>query len=118
MLDHTKKPHAKVTLLFEGPADKQNEAIKALKKLGFSNAGNNPPSIPWREAFKEFEGKEPGTSLAGGRHKEGLTQVQLSELTGIPQRHISEMERGKRPIGKKNAKLFSKALNVNYRMFL
>lgn len=75
-------------------------------------------SIPWREAFKEFEGNESGTSLAGGRHKEGLTQIQLSELTGIPQRHISEMERGKRTIGKKNAKLFSKALNVDYRAFL
>jgi DNA-binding XRE family transcriptional regulator len=118
MLDHTKKPHTKVTLLFEGPADKQKEAIAALKKLGFNNAGNTPPSIPWREAFKEFEGNEPGTSLAGGRHKEGLTQVQLAKLTGIPQRHISEMERGKRPIGKKNAKLFSKALNIDYRAFL
>ncbi|WP_211216924.1 helix-turn-helix domain-containing protein [Desulfobacter curvatus] len=75
-------------------------------------------SIPWREAFKEFKGNEPGASLAGSRHKEGLTQVQLSELTGIPQRHISEMERGKRPIGKRNARLFSKALKVDYRMFL
>ena len=118
MLDHTKKPHTKVTLLFEGPADKQNEAIEALKKLGFHSAGNNQPSIPWREAFKEFEGNEPGANLAGGRHKEGLTQVQLSELTGIPQRHISEMERGKRPIGKRNARLFAKALKVDYRMFL
>lgn len=118
MLDHTKKPHTKVTLLFEGPSEKQNEAIEALKKLGFYSASNNPPPIPWREAFKEFEGNEPGTNLAGGRHKEGLTQVQLSELTGIPQRHISEMERGKRPIGKRNARLFAKALKVDYRMFL
>lgn len=44
---------------------------------------------------------EPGMSLAGARHKENLTQRQLSELTGIPQRHISEMENGKRPIGKR-----------------
>lgn len=117
MLDHMKKPHIKVTLLFEGPEEKQEEAIAALEKLGFSNTGDSP-ATPWRDAFKEFEGNEHGTSLAGGRHKEGLTQVQLSKLTGIPQRHISEMERGKRPIGKKNAKLFSKALNVDYRMFL
>ncbi len=118
MLDHTKKPHTKVTLLFEGPAEKQKEAIEALKKLGFSSTGNNSPSIPWREAFKEFESNKPGTSLAGARGKEGLTQVQLSKLTGIPQRHISEMERGKRPIGKKNSRLFSKALNIDYRVFL
>jgi transcriptional regulator with XRE-family HTH domain len=56
--------------------------------------------------------------LAGGRHKEGITQVELSKLTGIPQRHISEMERGNRPIGKKNAKLFAAVLKVDYRTFL
>jgi len=118
MLDHMKKPHTRVTLLFEGPSDREAEAIAALKSLGFNIAGENKKRIPWREAFKEFEGNEAGHNLAGGRHKEGLTQVQLSKLTGIPQRHISEMERGKRPIGKKNAKLFSKALHIDYRMFL
>jgi hypothetical protein len=39
-------------------------------------------------------------------------------LTGIPQRHISEMERGLRPIGKKNARLFAGVLKGDYRMFL
>ena len=113
-----KKPLTKVTLLFEGPAEKQEEAIAALKKLGFTNAGNNSPTIPWRQVFKEFEGNAPGTCLAGSRHKSSLTQAQLSQLTCIPQRHISEMERGKRTIGKKNARLLSKALDVDYRMFL
>ena len=118
MLDHMKKHHTKVKLVFEGPAEKQEKAIAALKKLGFTSAGNNSPTIPWRKAFKEFEGNARGTCLAGSRHKNSLTQVQLAQLTGIPQRHISEMERGKRPIGKRNAKLFSKALHVDYRMFL
>ena len=116
MLEHTKKPHTKTTLLFEGPVEKQEEAIAALKNLGFSIAEND--SIPWRDALKRFKGNEIGTSLSGGRHKENLTQVELSMLTGIPQRHISEMERGKRPIGKKNAKLFATALKIDYRMFL
>jgi len=56
--------------------------------------------------------------LVGARGKEGLTQKQLSEKTGIPQRHISEMENGKRAIGKKNARLFAEALNIDYRIFL
>jgi len=116
MLEHTKNPHTKVSLLFEGPAEKREEAIAALEKLGFRTSKND--SIPWREAFVEFEGNEAGTSLAGGRHKEGITQVELSKLTGIPQRHISEMERGNRPIGKKNAKLFAAVLKVDYRTFL
>jgi len=117
MLEHTKKPHTKVTLLFEGPAGKKKEAIAALKNLGFKTAKNDTP-IPWKEAFKEFEDNEAGTSLSGGRYKEGLTQVELSKKTAIPQRHISEMERGKRPIGKKNAKLFAKVFGVDYRVFL
>ena len=75
-------------------------------------------AIPWRLAFPEFAGNEKGVALAGARGKEGLTQKQLSEKTGIPQRHISEMENGKRAIGKKNAKLFAEALNIDYRIFL
>jgi plasmid maintenance system antidote protein VapI len=39
-------------------------------------------------------------------------------LTGIPQRHISEMERGKRPIGKETAKKLAVALKTDYRVFL
>jgi len=46
---------------------------------------------PWREAFPEFKDNPHGTALAGARHKEGLTQRQLSELTFIKQRHISEI---------------------------
>jgi plasmid maintenance system antidote protein VapI len=39
-------------------------------------------------------------------------------MTGIPQRHISEMENGKRPIGKEMAKKLGKALNISYKVFL
>jgi hypothetical protein len=39
----------------------------------------------------------PAICLRGGRTKEGLTQKQLSEITGIPRCHISAMENGKRP---------------------
>jgi len=47
-----------------------------------------------------------------------MTQQQLSKKLNIPQRHISEMENGKRPIGKTNAKRFSEALNIDYRVML
>jgi plasmid maintenance system antidote protein VapI len=39
-------------------------------------------------------------------------------MTGIRQHHISEMENHKRPIGKKNALKFAKALGTNYKVFL
>jgi transcriptional regulator with XRE-family HTH domain len=76
-------------------------------------------SIPWWEAYPEYsEGQLIGKALAGARYREGTTQTRLSELTGIPQRHLSMMEHGKRPIGKKNARLLAKVLNVDYRVFL
>jgi transcriptional regulator with XRE-family HTH domain len=56
--------------------------------------------------------------FSGARHRAGLSQKQLADLTGVYQRHISEMENGRRAIGKKNAKLFAKALDTDYRVFL
>ncbi len=76
-------------------------------------------AVPCRETYPEYtEEQLAGKALAGMRYREGLTQVQLAAKTGIPQRHISEMEHGKRTIGKKNAKLFADALKTDYRVFL
>ena len=114
MLEHTKKPP--IELKFIGPPTKKDKAIAVLKSMGFVNVSD---SVPWRDLFPEYSDEDlPGLCLAGSRVKEGLTQKQLSELTGIPQSHISEMENGKRPIGKKRAKVLAKALNVGYRIFL
>ena len=74
-------------------------------------------SIPWRRVA-ERRGDVPASVLRGARSKEELTQARLAELTGIPQRHISEMENGKRTIGKEAAKKLAKALNTDYRVFL
>lgn len=52
-------------------------------------------SIAWKNAFSGLQENEAGAYLAGARHREGLTQRQLAENCGIPQRHISEMENGK-----------------------
>lgn len=56
--------------------------------------------------------------LRGARKKEGLTQKQLAQVTGIPQGHISAMENGKMIIDKNIAKQFSEVLKVNYKIFL
>ena len=60
----------------------------------------------------------PGTVIRGLRCRDGLTQQALAKLAGIPQRHISEMENGKRPIGKQNAHKLATAFNTDPRMFL
>ncbi len=114
----TKKPRTKglVVLRFTGPLEKKGKAIEALKSLGFTDTSE---SIPWRDAFPEYDDNTlPGVALAGARAKEGLTQQELSRLTGIPQRHISEMQNGKRAIGKERAKRLAKVLNIGYKVFL
>ena len=75
---------------------------------------------PWREVINELRPDDsiPSAILRGSRNKEELTQVRLSEMTGIPRRHLSEMEHGKRTIGKETAKKLAKALNCDYRVFL
>ena len=75
-------------------------------------------SYDLEEVSPELAWNSGGVSIRGGRGKEGLTQKQLAELTGIAQHHISEMENGKRPIGKETARKLAKALNIDYRVFL
>jgi len=92
------------------------KAIETLKPLGFMDASD---SVPWRDAYPEYKDEDlPGVCLRGSRHKEGFIQKQLADMIGVPQRHISEMENGKRPIGKEMAKRLGKALNIGYKVFL
>ncbi len=60
-------------------------------------------ATPWREVLPYVPEELPGVFLAGARYREGLTQAQLAEATGIPRQHISDMEHGKRPIWKQTA---------------
>ena len=114
MLEHTKE--SPIEIKFIGPIGNKAKAIDALKPLGFVDVSE---TLPWRELFPEYRYEElPGVCLAGSRLKENMTQKRLSELTGIPQSHISDMENGKRSIGKKRAKILAKVLNVGYKIFL
>lgn len=119
MQAHTKKPlieaQAVALLTFTGPAAKVAAAMSAMRELGFTVHGK---ARPWREAFPHSDEEMPGVFLAGARYREGMTQAQLAEATGIPRRHISEMEHGKRPMGKQTARKLAEALKVDPRRFL
>lgn len=117
MLEHTRKPHTEtVEVVFRGPADHLNDAAVAMAGFGFERMDQ---SRPWREYFPEITDQSlPGVCLRAARTREDVTQAKLSELTGIPQRHISEMENGKRPIGKKTAQAIAKVLNMDHRVFM
>src|SRR5215472_1989395 len=106
------------TLAFVGPVDHAEAAREALHALGFEEADTRE-TIPWREAFPPIpDAVLPGRMLRAARSKEGVTQSQLAQLTGIPQRHISEMEHGKRSIGKDRAKKLAQVLHVDYHVLL
>ncbi len=112
MLGHTNERLIEIHLT--GPIEKKTEALVALKALGYEEK-----TVPWRDAFPvEMQENEGGTVLKATRERKGFSQTMLSEQTGIPQPHISEMERGKRPIGKKTAGALAKVLDVDYRIFL
>ncbi|MFA6011952.1 MAG: helix-turn-helix transcriptional regulator [Desulfobacteraceae bacterium] len=100
---------------FIGPQAKISEIKKIALSLGLTDMEDR---VDYREAFPEYKGKENQTALRAYRLREGLTQVQIADLAGIPRRHISDMENGRRPIGKENAKKLADVLNTDYRMLL
>lgn len=93
-----------------------------IKEASSYHVFNETPeeSSSWREAFQEGIDKfsEIGLMLKGGRHKAGLTQKALAEQIGVRPHHISEMEHGKRPIGKNMAQRLAKIFDIDYRVFL
>lgn len=70
--------------------------------------------------FKKTHGDIPKycIMLKGLRGRECLTQKEFAEAIGIKQSHVSEMENGKREIGKAMAKRISELFNIDYRLFL
>jgi ribosome-binding protein aMBF1 (putative translation factor) len=118
MLARTKKhPTEKpLEIRFIGNREKIGKLRDYAKKIGVHDATD---SVTVEEAFPSYAVNPLGLALRGARYREGITQRQLTELTGIPQRHISEMESGKRQIGRERAKKLADALHVSdYRMFL
>jgi len=76
---------------------------------------DNDDLVTWEEAFPELG---TGSVLQGARDREGLTQAELAEKIGAKPHHISEMENGKRAIGKSMAKRLAEVLNTGYKVFL
>jgi DNA-binding XRE family transcriptional regulator len=115
MLARTKK-HPTESIKFYGSPQAISELRKLARTAGVVEAPSD--SIPAEEVSPEMVTNPHGTYLKGIRYREEMTQVQLAELTGIPRRHISEMESGKRRIGKERAKKLADVLHADYRVFL
>lgn len=77
--------------------------------------------VSWRESAEprmKAAGGESAYMLKAAREMAGITQAALAKKLGMPQGNISQIESGKRPIGKKLAKRLAKIFNLGYRVFL
>lgn len=98
------------------PLSHQKELEKVLEE--YSDDGDTP--VAWEVLAKERieKYKKSGLVLRGMRYREGLSQKQLAEASGITQNEISNIENGKRTVGNKVAEKLAKVLNFDYRMLL
>lgn len=80
----------------------------------------NEEPMTIKEALYDLCGDLPRWAIAlrGLRRREGLTQVEMGKLLRIPQGNLSQMEHGKRPIGKQIAKRLAELFKTDYRLFL
>jgi DNA-binding XRE family transcriptional regulator len=65
-----------------------------------------------------FGPSTPASALRGYRYREALTQAELAKLAGVSKQNISDMENGRRVIGKDVAQRLGKALNAPWKRFL
>jgi len=92
--------------------------VPQLQRYAESLESDEERSYTIAEVFPEYVGKEQEVALRAYRNREDMTQKQLADLSGIPQHHISEMENGKRSIGKERARRLAEALHCDYRQLL
>lgn len=93
---------------------------RPTKHVDVSELEREEEAISVEEFFKQSYGDFPkwAVCLSGLRNREGLTQKELGEKINVAQYHISRMERGLRPIGKKIAKRLANVFKIDYRLFL
>lgn len=95
----------------------RDEAQGLMKILGQYEVQDR---VDWRGSMKDLLDKhsESGVALKAERIMAKMTQAQLASELGVPQHVISEMESGKRPLGKKMAIRLAKIFKTDYRFFL
>jgi DNA-binding XRE family transcriptional regulator len=91
------------------------EKIEKIKAAVANILAEEDDSLPLEEVFPDLH---QGSAIRGLRLREGLTQEQLARLLGVKRTNLSEMENGKRPIGKNMARRLAKVLKTDYKVFL
>jgi DNA-binding XRE family transcriptional regulator len=84
------------------------------------NAPAKKPAKSIQTLLEKLDKKftKAGTLLKGLRAREGLSQIEFAKKIDVTQANLSNMENGRRPIGKIIAKRIEKIFGTNYRYFL
>lgn len=95
-----------------------NAVTVLLNELDESDDLND--SVSAEDVFPELKDPKnhPKITFRGIRSKTGLTQKEVAERLEIAQADVSNIERGKRGIGKTLAKRIEKEFGIDYRRFL
>ncbi len=98
-------------------------ALRMLEglKIAVTSIGDEEPARPWREALGgvlDLHGGEAAAMVRACRDAKKMTQQQLAAAVGVQKTHVSEIERGKRSVGKALARKLATVLEVDYRTFL
>ena len=75
-------------------------------------------ATPWREALGIAKHEEQGLVLQGMRIRAGMTQKELAEFLGVKRHQVSEMEHGRRSIGREMAHRMAEIFGTRYNVFL
>jgi ribosome-binding protein aMBF1 (putative translation factor) len=122
MLAPMKKPHTEVQITFgQKSFHYSNVPQSKLKPILTLLENYQNDSVPWRDLFKDrFEaaGGESAYMIKTNRKAAGLTQNELADRLKIPQGNLSQMESGKRAVGKAMAQKLGKIFGLDYRVFL
>ena len=111
-----KMPNAK-KVSYSIPLSRREEVESFLEKQ--CKDDDDSPAA-WETLAKERieKYKKAGLVLRGMRYRENLSQKKLAEKSGVTQNEISNIENGKRTVGKKIAERLANILNFNYRLLI
>jgi DNA-binding XRE family transcriptional regulator len=101
------------------PKNIANKYVIEVDKPKRSKSTSKMP-VTIKNIFDKLDKKytKAGALLKGLRLREGLSQVAFAEKIDVTQANLSNMENGRRPIGKIIAKRIEKIFGTNYRYFL
>lgn len=92
--------------------------VEETRKRRAKTIGPKKKNLKSLFANLENQYTKAGVFLKGLRLKENMSQVEFAKKIKVTQANLSNMENGKRPIGKIVAKRIEKVFGTNYRYFL